>query len=88
MNPRTLIDTATGRILPAQVMRAAHRRAAFQVANNGATYRAALAVALRLFWSIARTYAYAETIEHSTASSPLPYMGGRNMDGVANERVL
>ena len=89
MNPNTLICQTTGRILVGQVMRAAHARAAFQTANNGETsYRASLATALRLFWSIAHSYAAAWLLEHGAAVSPLPYMGGRRADGVMNERVL
>lgn len=85
MNTRQLIDPTTGRVIAAQVMRAAHRRAAF-LASIGRPYRELFALSLRNAWALANHEAAMWALEHSTGSSPLPYMGGRDADGVMNER--
>lgn len=84
MNPRTLIDQNTGRPIAAQVMRAAHRRAAF-LASIGKPYRELFALSLRNAWALALNEAHIWTLEHSTGSGPMLYTGGRVADGVMNE---
>lgn len=87
MNSRQLIDQTTGRADAAQVMRAAHRRARFIVDRSGAIYRKVLAAELRNFWSLAHNESAMWALEHSTGSAPMARTGGRDADGVANERV-
>lgn len=84
MNSRNLIDQATGRVIAAQVMRAAHARAAF-LASTGRPYRELFALSLRNAWALAVNEAHIWKLERSAGSSPLPYMGGRDADGVAHE---
>lgn len=87
MNPRDLVDRTTGRIIPAQVMRAAHARAAF-LTGIGRSYRELLAVSMRNAWALAKNEAHVWTLENGAASNPLPYMGGRAVDTIAHERSV
>lgn len=87
MNPHDLIDPATGRIIPAQVLRHANKRAAF-LASDGLSYRTALSYGLRQNWAVARNYAYYRRLEIENVARPLPYTGGREIDGTMHERCV
>lgn len=89
MNPRNLVDQATGKIIPAQVRLAAEGRAKF-LADHGHDYRKSLADALRWVRDLARSEAYYWKLEHGGGSGPMAYTGGNQglVSGVSSERSV
>lgn len=80
MNPRHLVDQTTGQIIRDQVRQAAVLR----VKRNGwHPVRA-----MRYMLTTARSEAYAWSLEHSAASSPMMYTGGRETTSTGFERSV